>query len=115
MAISEKTIKILSIRSGNRCAFRECDESLVSEDGKTILGEVAHIIARSSDGPRGASHLKPDERDSLENLIYLCEKHHKIVDDQPQTFTALKLQQLKEDHERWVKQSISIKERFLGM
>jgi len=87
----------------------------VSEDGKTILGEVAHIIARSSDGPRGASHLKPDERDSLENLIYLCEKHHKIVDDQPQTFTALKLQQLKEDHERWVKQSISIKERFLGM
>ena len=39
------------------------------------------------------------ERDRYDNLIVLCANCHKIVDDQPGTYTVAKLQTLKRTHE----------------
>ncbi len=114
MGISAKTLKILAVKSGNRCAFPECRRLLVSV-GNVVTGEVAHIVAESSDGPRGVSPLTIDERNSPENLIYLCPEHHKTIDDQPEIYTVPKLLQMKRDHESWVDGTLSFKERFEGI
>jgi hypothetical protein len=104
MAPSQKYMRILYQRSGNRCAFPGCQKVLdypeSSSDDPVVLSEVAHIVARKPEGPRGKYPLPLEERDKYENLILLCEKHHHIVDSQPHTYTVERLRQMKEDHEK---------------
>jgi len=64
-----------------------------------VVSEVAHIVARSIDGPRGHDPLPLSKRDGFANLILLCEEHHHIVDAQPHFYTVARLQQFKRDHE----------------
>lgn len=104
MGISQTDLRILYQRSGNRCGFPGCTRVLdypeSSPDGPVVLSEVAHIVARKSDGPRGNYPLPLEERDKYSNLILLCEEHHHIVDTQPQTYTVERLRQMKEEHEK---------------
>lgn len=65
-----------------------------------ILGEEAHIIARSEDGPRGREDTLSDV-DGYANIILLCANDHKRIDSQPAVFTASRLRELKSDHEKW--------------
>jgi hypothetical protein len=106
MAPSQKDLKILFQRSGNRCAFPGCKKALVHPesdlDDPVVLSEIAHIVARSSDGPRGEYPLPLEERDKYDNLILLCEEHHHIVDSQPHTYTVERLRQMKSDHEKLI-------------
>lgn len=80
-------------RSGNRCAI--CQKELVIDatetDDDSIIGDECHIVARSTDGPRGASPLK--ERNKYNNLILLCKIHHKQIDDQENEFPVERLHQ----------------------
>jgi len=47
-------IKLLYGRAAGRCSFPKCGERLIRElDNKSIhIGEMAHIIANSPEGPR---------------------------------------------------------------
>jgi predicted restriction endonuclease len=74
----EKDIKILWGRSGNRCAI--CKLELTADGSLETLGEMAHIVARSHNGPRGNQNLSIKDRDSYNNLILLCPTHHVEVD-----------------------------------
>jgi len=47
-----------------------------------------------------------DELDDYENLILLCKVHHKMVDDQPNTYTVDALKSLKKKHEKWVRETL---------
>lgn len=109
MAISSKTRKILWGRSGNRCAI--CRRELVMDstgiDSNSVIGEECHIVAREINGPRGSSLLPLEERDNVENLILLCRNHHKLIDDQQNTFTVESLYEIKSKHEKWVRESLS--------
>lgn len=99
-------------RSGNMCAFPDCKKTLVIDetltDDPSVIGEEAHIVAQKEEGPRGKSSLMPEQRDKYDNLILLCNTHHKIVDDQENEYTTDKLHQFKENHENWVKANLSI-------
>ena len=112
MGISLKTHKMLWGRSGNMCAFPNCKKELVVDetltDDPSIIGEEAHIVADSEDWPRGNSELTVEQRNKYENLILLSRVHHKIVDDQPNEFTVVKLHNYKDDHEKWVREHLSI-------
>ncbi len=105
MSITDKSRKILWGRSGSLCAF--CRAHLVIEasalDAESIVGDECHIISGALNGPRHDQNINPEEIDSLDNLLLLCRVHHKLVDDQPETFTAHTLRQLKANHEKWVK------------
>ena len=110
MSIASKDLKLLLQKSGNRCAFPDCGELLIhvdpdNVDEKTILSNIAHIVAQSEDGPRGHYALSLDERDKESNLLLLCEKHHTIVDDQPQKYSVERLRQFKEDHEKRIEEA----------
>jgi hypothetical protein len=117
MAISPRTEKILWGKAGATCSLLGCRRELVAEaskaDGEVVLGEVAHIAARNRDGPRGEFLPPGGDIDGYENLILVCEEHHKLIDGQPNTYTVAKLGQIKEDHERWVKEQLSREKRFL--
>jgi hypothetical protein len=76
-------------------------------DDPSLVGEAAHMIAEQDDGPRGDPTLPVDRRNKYANLILLCNVHHKQVDDQASFFTVDKLKAIKDEHERWVRQSLS--------
>jgi hypothetical protein len=108
MGISVKTHKMLWGRAANRCAF--CHRELVLDatetDDESIIGEVCHIVANSSSGPRGDSSLPPERRDEYDNLILLCRVDHKRVDDQLNTYTVKRLKEMKATHEEWVRETL---------
>ncbi len=102
--IPAKHQKTVLLRSGNRCAFTNCRERLVTEDEHTramsTTGEIAHIRAESPGGPRHDSSLSVEERNSPDNLIYLCHAHHKLIDDNPDRYPVDSLVAMKEFHEK---------------
>jgi len=97
-------------RSGNKCAICKTDlaEDITDTDDYSILGEEAHIVAREETGPRGISDLSPEERDKYSNLILLCQKDHKIIDDHENVYPVEKLLEIKQQHLDWVKAHLNI-------
>jgi hypothetical protein len=104
MPISDKTRKILWGRSGNRCAI--CRHELVidasSLDDESVIGEECHVVSGKDHGPRYDTEYAAERIDEPENLILLCRIHHKMVDDQYETYNADVLSKLKVNHENWV-------------
>jgi len=84
------------------CAAPDCSERIVLN--RTKLGECAHIIPRVVGSHPREDHLTPpDERRKESNLLYLCRKHHDLVDDKEHAdrYTAEELRRWKRDHEAW--------------
>lgn len=102
MAISERTRKILWVMAGGRCSI--CRVQLVTEatdtDDPAVFGQEAHIVAQAGRGPRAGQVA---EIDGYENLILLCSKDHKRVDDQVAYYTVPRLRQIKRAHEQWIR------------
>lgn len=101
MAISDRTRKILWVKAGGRCSI--CQVQLVTEgtdtDDPSVFGEEAHIVGQSPNGPRAGVI---SDVDSYTNLILLCRKHHKQVDDQVGYYTVERLKEIKRQHEEWI-------------
>lgn len=92
---SEKTKRLL-FGSASRCGFPDCLEPLVYHHGEimSINAEVAHIRSDKSRGPRHVPGYQPVHE--FENLLLLCSKHHKLVDDNPHAFPIELLEEWKE-------------------
>jgi|GEM_PF-378924 len=109
MTISDKNRKILWGRSGNKCAI--CKHELVvnatQNDDESIVGDECHIVSGRQNGPRYDPTYEQEKLDSYENLILLCRVHHKMVDDQAETYTADILRQMKTKHENWVAERLN--------
>ncbi len=84
--------------SGNQCAFDGCEAPMYTE--QTILGEICHIHAQSPGGPRYKHDLSLEQLHAIENLILLCQAHHKVVDDHPELYPAERLFEMKAQHEQ---------------
>lgn len=108
MTTLDRDRKLLWGRAANRCAL--CRQELVKDerekDAASVIGDEAHIVARSPGGPRFRT-LAPADLHSYSNLILLCKIHHKQVDDQPNTFTEEALRTAKREHERWVSANLA--------
>jgi hypothetical protein len=99
MSVTARTRRILWVKAGGRCSI--CHEQLVTDaegdDDPSVFGEECHIVAQSPGGPRAADI---SDIDGYDNLILLCRKHHKQVDDQRSHFTVEGLKQIKREHEQ---------------
>jgi tetratricopeptide (TPR) repeat protein len=71
-------------------------------DARSVVGQEAHIVGRSKKGPRGEETPEGD-RDGYDNLIVLCPKCHKLIDDHPDQYSSDMLRQRKREHEARVK------------
>lgn len=74
----------LWVRSGGRCAL--CNTFLLEDEFTAQVynfGEMAHNVGRveSDRSPRGLDPLPIEDRNKADNLLLLCEKHHKLIDD----------------------------------
>ncbi|MCC3316488.1 HNH endonuclease signature motif containing protein [Nocardia africana] len=72
-----------------------------------ILGQEAHIVGRSEDGPRGKEPIEGD-RDSVDNLILLCPTHHTLIDSAVEDHPVAALHKMKNEHQEWVRESLGI-------
>lgn len=95
---STKTVKVLFARAGNRCAYPGCPSPLV-ESNDCVTGEICHIRALHIGGPRFDKSQTDSQRNHAENLILMCSRHHKIVDDDPQTYSVDALVAMKREVE----------------
>jgi len=97
---------LLAVRAGGICEFDSCRDYLfehhVTLDTKSFA-EVAHIVAFSQAGPRGEAP-RPVDINDVDNLMLLCPKCHKLVDDKPERFTVETLKGYKEVHEARIRQ-----------
>jgi hypothetical protein len=104
MAISDNTAKLLWGRAAGICSNPTCrkDLTVLIEGNRSFnVGEMAHVIARSQDGPRGLAGGGSDE---YENLLLLCPTCHRMVDKAPEgEYPAEMLLRWKADHEEAIR------------
>lgn len=102
--ISKPNIKVLAARSGNCCAFPDCQEHIVAENG-AILGEMAHIRGEKPGAARYDPSMTDPKRNHYDNLIFLCPNHHTEIDKiNPGFYTPEKLFEIKTEHECWARE-----------
>lgn len=96
----DSTVKRLYALSMNQCAYPNCPTKLVTETG-TVVGEVCHIRAHNSGGPRYDSTQTDEDRHGFDNLILMCGVHHTEIDaaDKVEHYTAEWLLATKRAHE----------------
>jgi hypothetical protein len=108
MPITTRDRKLLWARAGGICAL--CKSQLTADaksgDRDVVLGEEAHLVSEEPNGPRFRPMPKK-EVDAYANLMLLCPSDHKIVDEQVTSYTEQRLQTLKREHEKWVKERVS--------
>lgn len=109
MPVSEKIKRVIWSKAAGKCSI--CKEDLLlngdTEDLTHLVGEVAHIVAEKNDGPRGDSELDLTARNSERNLLLLCLSHHKVIDDDPNSYDVDKLLEIKNAHESWVSHNLT--------
>lgn len=96
---SQRTVKQLFALSGNRCAFDDCSTRLIHPSG-SVVGELCHIKGEKPTAPRYDPSQDNLARNGFDNLILLCNVHHKVIDDNPAKYSVERLVAMKKSHER---------------
>jgi hypothetical protein len=112
--MKERDVKLLWGRAGGICSFNDCRRKLTEDPTSATdalpLGEHAHIVAESPEGPRGQSVLDDATRAGYTNHILLCPTHHALVDKAPNDYPAEQLHVMKREHELWVEQRLGFQD-----
>ena len=72
------------------------------DDEQTIVGDECHIVSGAAGGPRYDPEFKPEKLDDYSNLLLLCKVDHKLIDDRHLEYPAVRLREIKAEHENWV-------------
>ena len=104
-SIPEKVKIQLWAESAAHCQMQGCNKPLWY-DGLTFskgnFADMAHIIGASEDGPRGGADSERLAQDAS-NIILLCKEHHKVIDDNPDSWPEERLRQMKVAHNERVR------------
>jgi SMODS-associated and fused to various effectors sensor domain len=83
-ALTPLTRTILWARAGGRCQYAGCNKlligDLISGAEDKNFGFVAHIVADAPDGPRGDPIRSTLLSNDVNNVMLLCNVHHKLID-----------------------------------
>lgn len=108
---SSATATLLARRVGVSCSNPDCGRqtSGPSDDpAKAVnIGVAAHITAASPGGPRFDATLTPQERQSPENGIWLCQQCSRLVDSDTAKYTVALLTEWKRRGEARASSEIS--------
>ena len=104
---STRVKEILAKRANEHCSNRECGIATSGphqdEDKAINLGVAAHITAASPGGPRYNKSLTSEDRTSISNAIWLCQKCAKLIDSDVKTYPEEILRIWKREHEAKIK------------
>lgn len=104
-SIPTRIQNIVWARAAGRCHF--CNKNLIgdeiSDTRNSNSAYIAHIVADSKDGPRGDEVRSPLLAHNPDNLMLVCDTHHRIFDsrepDLVAQYTEARLLEIKERHE----------------
>lgn len=110
---SGKALNLVWARSAGRCQFDGCNEDLtahlVAGSRSANKGYVAHMIASSSQGPRGDTQKSKDLAKDPDNVMLLCDGCHREIDrEHPEKYPEERLRQMKQRHEAWIRRAVSL-------
>ena len=100
---TKATIERLAKRVGMKCSCPDCRTPTAGPDaagGVTNLGVAAHITAASPGGSRYDASLSPETRGDINNGIWLCQRHAKLIDDDELSYPPSLLREWKETAEQ---------------
>ena len=113
--VPEKVSKELWIRSAGRCELcnKDLTTAYLSRGKFNNYAQMAHIVAYSENGPRAVEFATKDN--SYENLMLLCPKCHKTIDDFPEEFSIDYLKNKKQIHCENVRKALDMlsKEQYV--
>lgn len=111
MSASYPTKVLLAFRSGDRCAFPECQRRLTVDapngGDSVVIGQAAHIAGENSTAARYDPTMNNIARDHYDNLLYLCGDHHTQIDKQEKHFSVDVLLRIKGEHESRVRKAMN--------
>ncbi|WP_127019337.1 SAVED domain-containing protein [Rheinheimera mangrovi] len=103
---TKPTLDRVAQDSHGYCMFEGCGENLVVDDLTGYLGNYgynAHNVASSESGPRGIPYLSALLSDEPNNVLMLCDKHHRLIDKIATVdFNASRLTKMREEFTRSV-------------
>ena len=71
-------------RNGFRCSFPRCDRTTIgpaeSAGDSVSTGVACHIYSAAEGGPRGQGNLDSGQLGDIENALWLCANHARIID-----------------------------------
>lgn len=102
---TDKTLKALLLENGPFCPH--CKKQLIytvarEDQENTNVADICHILPHGQKGPRADATKARKARNLSKNLLVLCKSCHKVVDDDPATFTTSRLLELKAAHIAWL-------------
>jgi len=87
-----QTIDVLAKRVGVRCSNPSCRKLTTGPRTESHyivnIGVGAHITAASLGGPRFDPNFTPEQRQSSDNGIWLCQNCAKLIDNDPARYTV---------------------------
>jgi hypothetical protein len=99
----------LFLLSGNQCAFEGCYQPIIDQNG-TYVATLCHIEAALPGGERFNPGSNNRERASFDNLMLMCERHHRVTDD-VDAFPVARMREIKRRHEEKFSEGVR---RFLA-
>lgn len=81
--ITDKTAQKVWADAGGRCMFEGCGEDLTEVPLWTRtarVGYLAHIVASDPLGPRGTQEDSHRLANDPENIMLMCDAHHRLID-----------------------------------
>lgn len=105
--------------SAGRCEFEGCNcflgiNPITMETGN--YGEKAHIEAVSKGGARYREVMDVEELNSTDNLMLMCAKCHKTIDDNPEIYPVERLREMKKSHENrvyWLTEYDNVQQSYM--
>lgn len=81
--IPTNTKNTVLFESHGRCMFEGCAVNINLDEitgAKGCFSYLAHNVASSEKGPRGILYLSAELSDDPNNILLLCDKHHRLID-----------------------------------
>lgn len=110
MSATYPTRIILAFRSGGTCAYPACGKVLTYEatvGDDTYVAEAAHIRGEKLGAARYDASMTDEQRDAVQNLMYLCTDHHTIIDKVEADWPVELLEEVKRIHEGRVRDAMA--------
>lgn len=97
VALSQHSKNVLWSESAGHCQNPQCRLDLHSLAEEATVGELAHIIPASDDGPRSgeSAELDSHEKSLPENVLVLCPTCHTVIDKGPDAYPVATLRSWK--------------------
>lgn len=109
--LSEKAVRQIWHAAGGRCMFEGCGKDLGRTALTTKIAKIAylaHIVAADKDGPRGDNGLSFNLSDDPENIMLMCDEHHRYIDRiAVDEYPAARLNAMRKSHVQFVENQLN--------